>query len=149
MKNNGIGLNGQMPWPRIPKEMKHFADITTSKEPFSFTNAEAALKNCFFQSALNQSASLSGIPATSKLNAVIMGRKTWDSLPAKYRPLPNRINVVLSRNSTASQLNVNDENGMVEVFSDFEIALNSLSQNPKVNEIFVIGGANIYEQALK
>lgn len=29
-------------------------------------------------------------------NIVIMGRKTWDSLPAKYRPLPNRINVVIS-----------------------------------------------------
>jgi dihydrofolate reductase len=55
-----------------------------------------------------------------------MGRKTWDSLPAKYRPLPNRLNVVLSR-GTATAINANDENGMVEVYSDFEQALLTLS----------------------
>ena len=32
-----------------------------------------------------------------KQNAVIMGRKTWDSIPAKFQPLPNRINVIISR----------------------------------------------------
>ena len=33
-------------------------------------------------------------------NAVIMGRKTWDSLPENYRPLPNRLNIVMSRNTS-------------------------------------------------
>ena len=32
-------------------------------------------------------------------NAVIMGRNTWESIPKKYRPLPNRYNIILSRNS--------------------------------------------------
>ena len=54
-----------------------------------------------------------------KVNAVIMGRKTWDSLPVKYRPLPNRLNVVLTRSPTGIQ-GGNDENGMIEIYSDFE-----------------------------
>jgi len=37
MKNNGIGLNGDLPWGRIPNELKHFSEVTQSKDPFSFT----------------------------------------------------------------------------------------------------------------
>lgn len=33
-----------------------------------------------------------------KQNAVIMGRKTWESIPEKYRPLPHRLNILLSKN---------------------------------------------------
>ena len=75
-----------------------------------------------------------------------MGRKTWESLPDKFRPLPNRLNVVLSRSPVVE--GANDENGMIQVYSEFEHALEKLSANPKVNEIFVIGGSNIYDVAL-
>lgn len=77
-----------------------------------------------------------------------MGRKTWESIPAKFRPLPNRLNVILSRGVVATTM-FNDENGMIEVQSDLEQALLSVSKNPKVNEVFIIGGASVYEQALK
>ena len=33
-------------------------------------------------------------------NSVVMGRKTWDSLPDSYRPLPERVNIVMSRDTS-------------------------------------------------
>jgi len=70
---------------------------------------------------------------------VIMGRKTWDSLPEKFRPLPKRNNIIISR-----QLNY--AKGAI-VKRNFEAALYEASKLKK--RIFVIGGADIYKQALK
>lgn len=41
----------------------------------------------------------------AKQNAVVMGRKTWESIPAKFRPLRGRLNVVLTRGAAASDEN--------------------------------------------
>lgn len=78
-KNEGIGFKGDLPWPKIPKEMKHFVNITSSKEPMAFTPAEYALKNCFYQSDIKVSSPTKS--NSEKLNAVVMGRKTWESIP--------------------------------------------------------------------
>lgn len=44
----------------------------------------------------------------SKVNAVIMGRRTWDCIPLKYRPLNNRINIVLTRHVDKIEPTVSD-----------------------------------------
>ena len=71
-------------------------------------------------------------------HAVIMGRKTWDSLPERFRPLPGRRNLVLSR-QPGLQL------AGAEVFRTLEDALAACAAD---DAVFVIGGAQIYTQAL-
>lgn len=77
----------------------------------------------------------------AKKNAVIMGRKTWESLPEKFRPLPGRLNVVLSRKNPI------DLPVTVLVSKSLDEALNKLS-TPNIENIFVIGGGQIYAQAM-
>jgi dihydrofolate reductase len=115
LKNNGIGLNGALPWPRIPQDFKHFAEVTQSREPLSHATSDHALKSCFFQSPLLQALQQQqGTGSAHKMNAVVMGRKTWDSLPAKFRPLPNRLNVVLTRQPVSAICSSQtDENSQV------------------------------------
>ena len=77
---------------------------------------------------------------------MIMGRKTWESIPAKHRPLPNRLNVVLSRNDSLPAELVIPSGTLV--CSSLEEAISQLSQDPTVARVFVIGGASIYREAL-
>lgn len=69
---------------------------------------------------------------------VLMGRKTWESLPPKFRPLPERTNIVITR-----QTDLPVPAG-VEVYSAITDAL---IKHPN-EEIMVIGGGQIYEQTL-
>ncbi|MEO8387003.1 MAG: dihydrofolate reductase [Polaromonas sp.] len=68
---------------------------------------------------------------------VIMGRKTWDSLPPKFRPLPGRANIVITR-----QLNWQAKG--VQRATSLGQALHLAGAAP---EVWVIGGAQIYAQA--
>ena len=79
-------------------------------------------------------------------NAVVMGRKTWDSIPVKFRPLPERINIVLS-----STMTVGGENYSTNLYvcrNGIDDAI-SLAEDLCVNELFVIGGGDVYAQAIK
>lgn len=71
-------------------------------------------------------------------HAVIMGRKTWDSLPLQARPLPGRRNIVVTRNDGL------DAPG-AECVASLDAALQRLDGE---HEAFVIGGAEIYALAL-
>jgi dihydrofolate reductase len=70
--------------------------------------------------------------------AVLMGRATWDSLPAAYKPLPGRRNVVLSRAGEWAE--------GAEVANSLELALTLLAREPVV---YVIGGAQLFAQLLR
>ncbi len=69
---------------------------------------------------------------------VVMGRKTWDSLPPKFRPLPGRINIVVTR-----QPNWQADGAVVVHSLD-----DALQHCPPNCEAWVIGGAEIYAQAM-
>ena len=77
-----------------------------------------------------------------KINAVIMGRKTWDSLPEKHRPLKGRLNVVLSRGQV-------DLPEGVLLASSLDEAFMKLKNHPEVGGVHVIGGANVFSQAIE
>lgn len=79
---------------------------------------------------------------SGSFNAVVMGRKTWESIPPKYRPLKNRVNVVLSRRES---LELPDG---VPHCRSIEAALEMLDARDDIQTIFVVGGAAIYTQAI-
>jgi dihydrofolate reductase / thymidylate synthase len=81
-------------------------------------------------------------------NAVIMGRRTWESIPPQFRPLPGRLNVVLSR-SKPTMDDAYPKNVMVA--SSLSDAVAQLEQVDKcrVGQVFVIGGAQVYQEALE
>lgn len=78
---------------------------------------------------------------------VIMGRRTWESLSAKYRPLPNRDNIVISHNPQYAAPGAT-------VVADLDSALDLARQEAipddgmDRSEIWVIGGAQLFEEAL-
>jgi dihydrofolate reductase len=75
-------------------------------------------------------------------NVVIMGRKTWDSLPDKSKPLKNRTNIVVTRNQDLKL-----PKGVLKTDSLHAALVEAAKTDPA--EVFVIGGAQLYEDAIK
>ena len=75
---------------------------------------------------------------TTRGKPVIMGRKTWESLPDSFRPLPGRLNIVVSRNPAYRALGAT-------LVASLEEAILKAGES---GEIFVIGGAELYRQAM-
>ncbi|XP_060080827.1 dihydrofolate reductase-like isoform X3 [Ylistrum balloti] len=80
-----------------------------------------------------------------KNNVVIMGKKTWLSIPEKFRPLPKRINIVLSRNMIETPSGAylarsfKEAVAMVTGKGDFA---------EKVENVYIIGGSSVYKEAM-
>jgi dihydrofolate reductase len=76
---------------------------------------------------------------------VIMGRKTWESLPPRFRPLPNRRNIILTRQPNWGQEYTNSE---VIKANTLESATTPQIVGAGVKEVWVVGGGQIYSQYL-
>lgn len=113
--DRGIALQGTIPW-RLSKDLAHFKQLTTN-----VPDDEVGWRN-----------------------AVIMGRKTWDSLPARHRPLFERINIVLTR----SPVWHGDGFGIVGPETSLSRAL-VMAVKVHAVRIFVIGGGEVYAEAIK
>nr|AIA16192.1 Dihydrofolate reductase [uncultured bacterium] len=74
---------------------------------------------------------------TTKGHHCIMGRKNYDSIPEKFRPLPNRTNIVVTRQKGFHAA------GCI-VVNSIEDAL-GIARNNGEQEAFIIGGADIYK----
>ena len=90
------------------------------------------------------------------MNAVFMGRKTWDSIPPKFRPLKGRLNIVISRShssapSPAAGLDAGADAvkvGSLEQAVEY-LRSGSAGAGAGTTRAFVIGGAQIYAAALQ
>ncbi|OIQ74387.1 dihydrofolate reductase [mine drainage metagenome] len=78
-------------------------------------------------------------------NPVIMGRKTWESLPPRFRPLPNRKNIVLTRQPNWGTAYSNRD---VIKANSIEAAVTPQIVGSGVKDVWVIGGGQIYQQYL-
>ncbi|WVQ79923.1 hypothetical protein IAT38_002024 [Cryptococcus sp. DSM 104549] len=116
--DNGIGLNGGLPW-RLPGEMKYFARVTTGETPSSNPDQQ---------------------------NILIMGRKTWESIPPKFRPLKNRRNLVISAKGVDLGEAVNSSS-----HTSLEGAVGALPAGGEEGSprAFLIGGSTLYTAALR
>lgn len=73
-------------------------------------------------------------------HAVIMGRKTWESLPERFRPLPGRLNIVVTRNADYRAAGATVAHSLAEA--------QKVGAGGTATALFVIGGAELYAHAL-
>ncbi|KDP41765.1 hypothetical protein JCGZ_26783 [Jatropha curcas] len=102
---------------RLPSDLKFFKDVT-------LTTSDSGRKN-----------------------AVIMGRKTWESIPLEHRPLPGRLNVVLTRSGSFDIATAEN----VVICGSLTSALELLAASPyclSIEKVFIIGGGQILRESL-
>ena len=83
-------------------------------------------------------ADLAHFKQTTLGQAVVMGRKTWDSLPERFRPLPGRTNIVITRQKDWQAKGALVAHSLAQ----------AMSLCPEPGPLWVIGGAEVYAQAL-
>jgi len=86
---------------------------------------------------------LTSTSTPGKKNMVIMGRRTWESLPETFRPLPGRVNAVISQ---TQKFEVPES---THKFSSLDNALEFAQNTPEIDQCFVIGGGQLYAEAIQ
>ncbi|OAQ28399.1 hypothetical protein K457DRAFT_96161 [Linnemannia elongata AG-77] len=139
----GIGKNRGLPW-RLRKDMAFFAKITSK----------------VVQGA-QDATTIGELTHQRRVNACIMGRKTWESIPKKFRPLTDRFNVIVSRDPHYLDDKPEKGNPLVALATSFEAALDLVeslqspsSSSPSTSSIqvartFLIGGAQLYNEGVR
>jgi dihydrofolate reductase len=116
-RGGGIGYKGQLPWPKLSRDMRFFAEMTSS----------------------------SVVPHNS---AVIMGSKTWNSLPESSKPLKSRDNLIISNSKFISE-NVDADSVTSTPDVRYIRHLNKIQEHTLEYDVaWIIGGASIYEQVI-
>jgi len=147
--NRGIGIGGKIPW-RIPEDVRYFKNITCLFRDISTLNKYETNINKIKRQKTEvdvEKDKLTNVTDNFPIkindnipqNVVVMGRNTWESIPEKFRPMPNRINVVLSRNKEYSKKLPKD----VQCYMSLKDCLENLSKQEH-GTIFLIGGGQIY-----
>jgi dihydrofolate reductase len=149
-RKGGIGRNGKLPW-RLKGDMRFFRELTTCPvasavhalyrlRPAGFGGEESMAWESM--AAALEGAPLLPEPGPQGLNALLMGRKTWDSLPVSFRPLPHRRNGVISRTSSAGARETH------AVWPSLDAGLAELGRDTSIKNIFVLGGGEVFAEAL-
>ena len=112
----GLGIGANGSLPwRLPREMKRFARLTKATTE------------------------------PGKRNVAVMGRKTWESIPEKFRPLAGRLNVVLSRQ--ADYVAGYDNVLVCQSLKEAMVAL--ADRKDELETLWLIGGASLYAEAVE
>lgn len=82
---------------------------------------------------------------TTRGHTVIVGRKTYETFTPPYQPLPKRYNIILTRNASYQPPNANDKTYICTDYEDTIVLAKELSSE---NDIFIIGGPELYALAL-
>ena len=149
-RKRGIGKDGNLPW-KIKGDMRWFREATTCPDT-SEVLARYAMniglrdkRTHTWESLTSRIGGAHHLPdwTPGARNAVLMGRKTWESLPPRFRPLPGRLNGVISRTVTPGVFH-----GSHHVWPSLQASLDELGRDPTVKHVFVTGGGEIFKEAL-
>ncbi|KAH6590515.1 hypothetical protein BASA61_005274 [Batrachochytrium salamandrivorans] len=148
----GIGYKGNIPW-RLPNDMDHFMRITMHLGRTPGLLPYAPLPDESEGGVPEMPSKTTASQADPECrNVVIMGRKTWHSIPKKFRPLRGRINVVLTRGDESIRSAISSEglvDSPVHICTGFDEALNDIANmHVTTGHTFVIGGSQLYSLAL-